>query len=673
MAVTVYYYNVTQKNRYDISSIVTNIEYNGSVERYYRTCALQVVERSNVPFNTGGRIRVYENKRLLFDGKVWVYTNSAKGGISLICHDNAYYLHQNVVNLIRGIDSDGTTLTTLFKYYAKLAGLQTGFVKNTTHKHKNVNYIGETMQTVLQGLIGRERRGSGKKYYVQANGPKIEFRERGALQGIVIDTDMATDITATLDAQGIYTKFRVVGTAESKMTSEKIDAAGTTAIHSSNYKGPDATDYQSGFRARLRACDKWDPLIMKVANGKKVDPLLLKILVMMESSGNPDVSSSDGLGSIGLTQITPGNVGVYVHAARLKDPQYNLESACYIMKAEKYKIAKNQGRVASVTNMAHYWNGWPSSHGNTDGPYGATFRTIYAGFGGDPDKLFGDVAVSAAPSSETDSGNADKTKETFDVYSQNTALVNKFGSMTNIVQVRANSSQEAKEAAGRLARSMREERTVVVECMGHHAGLAGRKVHFRDNDITEGTWYIKADSHTIDQYGHKMTLTLDKYDTTPEPEVPEAPEEAKDAIEATPAPSKNFIRPADGRLTQGYGPASGAYGYTFHNGIDIANVVGTPIRAAASGKVITVRTGGAYGTWIQMEHQVNGEKFITTYAHLSAVLVRLGESVSQGKIIAKMGSTGNSTGSHLHFEIHKGTYVYSSHNAANSVSPTSYF
>ena len=104
-----------------------------------------------------------------------------------------------------------------------------------------------------------------------------------------------------------------------------------------------------------------------------------------------------------------------------------------------------------------------------------------------------------------------------------------------------------------------------------------------------------------------------------------------------------YIRPiAGGVRTQGL------HGY---NGIDLASSVGTPIIAAASGEVIISRpTGwnGGYGQYIVISHP-NGTQ--TLYGHLSKNYVYDGESVVKGQVIGLMGSTGNSTGSHLHFEI----------------------
>lgn len=110
-----------------------------------------------------------------------------------------------------------------------------------------------------------------------------------------------------------------------------------------------------------------------------------------------------------------------------------------------------------------------------------------------------------------------------------------------------------------------------------------------------------------------------------------------------------FIRPTTGRVSQGpHGPRRSA--------IDIANKVGTSIVAAAEGKVIVAKLGGyngGYGSYVVIQHP-NGLQ--TLYAHLSSIAVTTGQKVSQGDYVGAMGSTGKSTGSHLHFQVNGGAY-----------------
>ncbi len=107
-----------------------------------------------------------------------------------------------------------------------------------------------------------------------------------------------------------------------------------------------------------------------------------------------------------------------------------------------------------------------------------------------------------------------------------------------------------------------------------------------------------------------------------------------------------YIWPARGTLTSGYGPRWGR----MHRGIDIAAPTGTPIYAAAAGVVIVSGwNNGGYGNMVDIRHP---DGSVTRYAHHSRNLVRVGQRVEQGEQIALMGSTGFSTGPHLHFEIH---------------------
>jgi len=86
-----------------------------------------------------------------------------------------------------------------------------------------------------------------------------------------------------------------------------------------------------------------------------------------------------------------------------------------------------------------------------------------------------------------------------------------------------------------------------------------------------------------------------------------------------------------------------------HKGIDIANRTGTPVSATASGLVIFAGWDGGYGNKIVIYHM---DKYTTVYAHLSNIGVSVGDEVKQGQVIGKVGSTGHSTGSHLHYEVY---------------------
>ncbi|GLQ99556.1 M23 family metallopeptidase [Dyella mobilis] len=91
-------------------------------------------------------------------------------------------------------------------------------------------------------------------------------------------------------------------------------------------------------------------------------------------------------------------------------------------------------------------------------------------------------------------------------------------------------------------------------------------------------------------------------------------------------------------------------GHVFHRGIDLAAPAGTPVYAVAAGTVVRSSGDRSYGNVVVINHH-NG--FETLYAHNSKLLVKAGQNVKAGQQIAKVGSTGRSTGPHLHFEIHR--------------------
>lgn len=107
-----------------------------------------------------------------------------------------------------------------------------------------------------------------------------------------------------------------------------------------------------------------------------------------------------------------------------------------------------------------------------------------------------------------------------------------------------------------------------------------------------------------------------------------------------------FMRPVIGGIR-----TQGIHG---NNGVDLASSYGTPILAAASGTVVVSKGGGwngGYGNYIVIQH---ANRTQTLYGHLSATKVQVGDQVSQGNVIGNMGSTGQSTGVHLHFEVRGG-------------------
>ena len=124
----------------------------------------------------------------------------------------------------------------------------------------------------------------------------------------------------------------------------------------------------------------------------------------------------------------------------------------------------------------------------------------------------------------------------------------------------------------------------------------------------------------------------------------------KSEIEQEVKKQESFIKPTSGRISSpfGYRTHPVTRSYTLHSGIDIAASSGTTVVASRNGKVVSAGYSGSYGNLIVISH---GNGMETAYAHLSSIKVSVGETVSQGQLIGKVGSTGRSTGPHLHFEI----------------------
>ena len=114
--------------------------------------------------------------------------------------------------------------------------------------------------------------------------------------------------------------------------------------------------------------------------------------------------------------------------------------------------------------------------------------------------------------------------------------------------------------------------------------------------------------------------------------------------------AKPSIWPISGEVTSGFGwrnpPLEG--GSELHQGMDIANSMGTPVVATADGEVVQSGASGGYGNVVQIDH---GDGISTIYGHNSRIIVNVGQSVRKGQVISYVGSTGISTGPHVHYEV----------------------
>lgn len=118
--------------------------------------------------------------------------------------------------------------------------------------------------------------------------------------------------------------------------------------------------------------------------------------------------------------------------------------------------------------------------------------------------------------------------------------------------------------------------------------------------------------------------------------------------QAPPVTSSDFIRPVDDTVTSPFGMR----GTGDHKGVDFGSKMGTPVKAATAGTIITAKTGdnGGYGNLVAIRAEDGTE---TRYAHLSSINVQPGQQVRAGEIVGQSGNTGKSTGPHLHFEVIK--------------------
>lgn len=121
------------------------------------------------------------------------------------------------------------------------------------------------------------------------------------------------------------------------------------------------------------------------------------------------------------------------------------------------------------------------------------------------------------------------------------------------------------------------------------------------------------------------------------------------AAQATAA--NGYAKPAAGGVTSGYGSRSGEQ----HQGVDIANEIGAPVRAATGGEVISAGPAQGFGQWVRVK---NHDGATTIYGHVNTITTKVGQRVSSGQQIATVGDEGEATGPHLHFGVQQGsTYV----------------
>ncbi|MDQ0846669.1 M23 family metallopeptidase [Streptomyces sp. V1I6] len=141
----------------------------------------------------------------------------------------------------------------------------------------------------------------------------------------------------------------------------------------------------------------------------------------------------------------------------------------------------------------------------------------------------------------------------------------------------------------------------------------------------------------------------DSRSAAPKAEAPQAKAPAKEA--ATTSSGSGFSAPVDAGVTTPYRASGAMWSSGYHTGVDFAAPSGSSVKAIGAGTVVSAGWGGAYGNEVVIQHT---DGTYSQYAHLSSLAVSSGQSVTGGQQIGLSGSTGNSSGPHLHFEVRTG-------------------
>ncbi|MDD5014903.1 MAG: LysM peptidoglycan-binding domain-containing protein [Atribacterota bacterium] len=181
--------------------------------------------------------------------------------------------------------------------------------------------------------------------------------------------------------------------------------------------------------------------------------------------------------------------------------------------------------------------------------------------------------------------------------------------------------------------------------------IAQAEGYGQDTEAEEIIYYVKKGENLWSisrEYNVKLEAIIAANSITNASKVSVGQELRIPNVPGTPSNVYNFIWPVRGRITSPYGTRVLSGRKEFHSGIDIGGVAGTNVIAAESGRVSYSGYMRGYGNIIILTH--NGG-YSTVYAHNSVNLVKEGQSIKKGSVIAKMGRTGNATGTHLHFEV----------------------
>ncbi len=238
------------------------------------------------------------------------------------------------------------------------------------------------------------------------------------------------------------------------------------------------------------------------------------------------------------------------------------------------------------------------------------------------------------------------------------------------VFVQATSFQDLVDQTRFAALIVQQDQEILARIVGYHRKLERQKELLRQREREEAEYkrQVEAQKRVVEEEARKTKAVLD--DILQDRKKLEAALAALEAeskrIEAELARlqrsrgglryrgkwSGKLLRPCPGRITSGFGMRFHPilHRWRMHTGVDISAPYGTPIRAADNGLVVYAGWRGGYGKCVIIDH---GSGIATLYAHMSTILVSRGQTVRRGQVIGRVGSTGLSTGPHLHFEVRK--------------------
>ncbi|WP_030598298.1 transglycosylase family protein [Streptomyces fulvoviolaceus] len=147
------------------------------------------------------------------------------------------------------------------------------------------------------------------------------------------------------------------------------------------------------------------------------------------------------------------------------------------------------------------------------------------------------------------------------------------------------------------------------------------------------------------------TPTTDKSPTEKAEKSEQASSDTEDTVEKASTTSRSLVAPVNSSTGTPYHQAGSSWSKGYHTGVDFPVPTGTSVKAVAAGKVVSSGWGGSFGYQVVIRH---ADGRYTQYAHLSAISVKSGQTVGGGQRIGRSGSTGNSSGPHLHFEVRTG-------------------